>query len=182
MIHAWFPENKFKKKTLKICLYFFFTVNHRYQTMLPKLKAQITLQQCRDAFLADFDFYDVEVDLLRDRVFTEQERDDIISQATKVDRIDKMYFLLSLDPQKYVDFMHSIESKYDWLYAKMTRCFNDDANDLQLEPVCDKISLLLKSVPRLADYNVHRTEYVYNLNKLIIFIVLLLNTYVWFYF
>lgn len=123
-------------------------------------KSQEILQATRRHFNLDFEVSDIPTTDMH-AVFTQSECDDINRHATEEGRIDQLFYFLSLDVSKFRKFIEeTIVDRYAWLSNQMRSAFRDTANDTFLREKFEKMRALRIDMPRLADYNVHRKEYV----------------------
>lgn len=127
---------------------------------LQLFKVQEILHNIRSGFILDFEVSDIPATYLRS-VFSQSECDDINRHATELGRIDQLFHFLSLDVEKFEIFVdQTISARYHWLSVRMRKAFEDTTTDNFLLDKFDKMRLLRLDMPRLADYNVHRKEYV----------------------
>lgn len=129
-------------------------------TALKLFKVQEILHNIQHGFNLDFEVSDIPTAYLR-AVFSQSECDDINRHATELGRIDQLFHFLSLDVGKFQMFVdNTIFDRYPWLSDRMRKAFEDTTNDTFLLEKFNKMRLLRLDIPRLADYNVHRKEYV----------------------
>lgn len=123
-------------------------------------KVQEILHNIQNGFNLDFEVSDIPATYLR-FVFSQSECDDINRHATELGRIDQLFHFLSLDVAKFQIFVdQTIFQRYHWLSDRMRKAFEDTTYDAFLLEKFEKMRSLRLDVPRLADYNVHRKEYV----------------------
>lgn len=130
------------------------------QMALQLFKVQEILNNIQNGFILDFEVSDIPAKYLRS-VFSQSECDDINRHATELGRIDQLFHFLSLDVKKFENFVdNTIFERYHWLSGRMRKAFEDTTNDTFLLEKFEKMRSLRLDLPRLADYKVHRKEYV----------------------
>lgn len=127
---------------------------------INEIFVQSVLYSNKEKFILDFDLMDVKADI-GDKIFTKQEYSQILKHKNGKDQIEKLFYILGYDRNKLNDFIIAIGEKYDWLSNDLRADLrNNTRNITHVNVVNEKLNVLRSEMPRLADFNVHRHEYV----------------------
>lgn len=126
--------------------------------------AQIVLHNSKPQFFRDFDLIDVKDEIVGN-IITEQEYRQIVQLKHSNYQIDKLFYILGYDKNKFYDFIEAITEKYDWLSELLTNLQNNREYNMDAAQINNKLCVLRSEMPRLADFNIHRHKYVSKLLK-----------------